>query len=53
MPSSTLMGSMGAVLRGSVRIWNYRERKITKTVDLFTPDGSSCAGHDGREDASS
>jgi DNA-binding beta-propeller fold protein YncE len=44
LPSSTLMGSMGAVLRGSVRIWNYRERKITKTVDLFTPDGAPAQG---------
>jgi hypothetical protein len=44
MPSSTLMGSMGPVLRGSVRIWNYRERKITKTVDLFAPDGSAAQG---------
>lgn len=42
-PSSTLMGSMGPVLRGSVRIWNFRERKITKTVDLFSPDGSGPA----------
>lgn len=42
-PSSTLMPSMGPVLRGSVRIWNYRERKITKTVDLFSPDGSGPA----------
>ena len=44
LPSSTLMGSMGPVLRGSVRIWNYRERKITKTVDLFAPDGSPAQG---------
>ena len=44
MPSSTLMGSMGPVLRGSVRIWNYRERKITKTVDLFAPDGMPAQG---------
>jgi selenium-binding protein 1 len=26
-----------------VRIWDYRERRITKTVDLFTPDGSGPA----------
>ena len=44
LPSSTLMGSMGVVLRGSVRIWNYRERKITKTVDLFTPGGDPAQG---------
>jgi len=43
LPSSTLMPSMGPVLRGSVRIWNYRERKITRTVDLFSPDGSGPA----------
>ena len=44
LPSSTLMPSMGPVLRGSVRIWNYRERKITATVDLFSPDGSPAQG---------
>ncbi len=44
LPSSTLMPSMSPVLRGSVRIWNYRERKITRTVDLFTPDGSPALG---------
>jgi len=35
---------MGPVLRGSVRIWDYRERKITKTVNLFAPDGSPAQG---------
>lgn len=44
LPSSTLMGSMGPVLRGSVRIWDYRERKITKTVDLFSPEGGPAQG---------
>ncbi len=44
MPSSTLMGSMGPVLRGSVRVWDYRDRKITKTVDLFAPDGTPALG---------
>ncbi|MBV8834275.1 MAG: hypothetical protein JO108_34185 [Acidobacteriaceae bacterium] len=44
MPSSTLMGSMGPVLRGSVRIWDYRERKITKTIDLIAPDGTPAQG---------
>lgn len=44
LPSSTLMSSMGPVLRASVRIWNYRERKITKTVELFAPDGSPAQG---------
>ncbi len=45
LPSSTLMDTIGGpVLRGSVRIWNYRERKITKTVDLFTPEGTPARG---------
>lgn len=44
LPGSTLMGSMGPVLRSSVRIWDYRERKITKTVELFAPDGSPAQG---------
>lgn len=44
MPSSTLMPSMGPVLRGSVRIWDYRERKITKSVHLFAPDGTPAQG---------
>ncbi len=51
MPSSTLMGSMGPVLRGSVRIWNYRDRKITKTVDLLRQT-ARLHGHHGRKDAS-
>ncbi|HEY2039320.1 MAG TPA: selenium-binding protein SBP56-related protein [Edaphobacter sp.] len=44
LPSSTLMPSMGPVLRGSVRIWNYRKRKITRTINLFSPDGSPAQG---------
>ena len=44
LPDSTLMGSMGPVLRGSVRIWDFHERKIVKTVDLFTPSGSPALG---------
>ena len=44
LPSSTLMGSMGPVLRSSVRVWNFRDRLITKTIDLFTPDGSPALG---------
>ncbi len=35
---------MAPVLRGSVRIWDYRERKITKTVDLVSPDGGPAQG---------
>ncbi len=38
LPSSTLTGSAGPELRGSVRIWDYRARKITKTVNLISPD---------------
>jgi len=44
LPSSTLMGSMGPVLRSSVRVWNFRDRLITKTIDLFSPDGSPALG---------
>jgi hypothetical protein len=44
LPSSTLHGSAGAVLRSSVRIWDYKARKITKTIDLFAPDGTPASG---------
>ncbi len=44
MPSSTLMGSMGPVLRGSVRVWDYRERRIIKTIELVAPDGTPAQG---------
>jgi hypothetical protein len=44
LPSSTLVGSPGPVLRGSVRIWDYRARKITKTVQLNSPDGGPALG---------
>jgi hypothetical protein len=44
LPSSTLTGSAGPVLRGSVRIWDYRARKITKTIDLKSPDGGPALG---------
>ena len=44
LPGSTLMGSMGPVLRSSVRIWNFRERKLTKTVELFAPEGNPAQG---------
>jgi selenium-binding protein 1 len=44
LPSSTLAGSLGPVLRGSVRIWNYRARKIIKTIRLYAPDGSPAQG---------
>jgi hypothetical protein len=44
LPSSTLTGSAGPVLRGSIRIWDYRERKITKTINLMSPDGGPAVG---------
>ena len=34
LPNSTLTGSPAPVLRGSVRIWDYRARNIIKTVRL-------------------
>ena len=37
LPSSTLAGSPEPVLRGSVRIWDFRARKITKTIPLLSP----------------
>jgi len=44
LPSSTLMGSMGPTLRGSVRIWDYKQRKISATIDLVNPDGGPAQG---------
>jgi 56kDa selenium binding protein (SBP56) len=44
LPSSSLTGSPAPVLRGSVRIWDYRARKITKTIDLNSPDGGPAMG---------
>jgi hypothetical protein len=44
LPTSTLAGSPGPVLRGSVRIWDYRARKITQTIQLKAPDGSPALG---------
>ncbi len=44
LPSSTLAGSPAPVLRGSVRLWDYRARKITKTIDLNSPDGGPAMG---------
>ncbi len=44
LPTSTLIGSAGPVLRGSVRVWDYRARKITKTVQLFSPEGGPALG---------
>src|SRR5260370_29180948 len=39
LPTSTLTGSAGPELRGSVRVWNYRKRKLVSTIKLVTPDG--------------
>lgn len=44
LPSSTLTGSAAPVLRGSVRVWDYRTRKITKTIRLTSPDGGPALG---------
>ena len=44
LPSSTLTGSAGPVLRNTVRVWDYNERKITKTIRLTAPDGSPALG---------
>jgi hypothetical protein len=40
-PSTTLHAVPGGLdLRGSIRIWNFRERKILKTVTLPNPAGT-------------
>jgi hypothetical protein len=44
LPSSTLAGSPGPVLRGSVRIWDYSARTITKTIFPNSPDGGPALG---------
>jgi selenium-binding protein 1 len=44
LPTSTLAGSQAPVLRGSVRIWDYRARRITKTINLTSPDGGPALG---------
>lgn len=44
VPTSTLAGSQGPVLRGSVRIWDYRTRTITKTIFPKTPEGGPALG---------
>ena len=44
LPNSTLTGSPSPVLRGSVRIWDYRARKITRTVLLESPNGGPALG---------
>ena len=44
LPSSTLKGSAGPELRGSVRIWNYRKRKLVSTIYLLSPNGGPALG---------
>jgi hypothetical protein len=44
LPTSTLTGTSGIVLRGSVRIWDYTARKITRTINLESPDGGPALG---------
>jgi selenium-binding protein 1 len=44
LPSSTLTGSPGPELRGSVRIWNYRKRKLVGTINLLSPSGGPALG---------
>jgi selenium-binding protein 1 len=44
LPSSTLTGSAGPVLRNTVRVWDYNARKITNTIRVLTPDGSPALG---------
>src|SRR5260370_2708137 len=44
LPSSTLTGSPGPEPRGSVRIWNYRKRKLVNTINLMSPNGGPALG---------
>jgi hypothetical protein len=44
LPTSTLTGSAGPELRGSIRIWNYRKRKLVNTINLTSPDGGPALG---------
>jgi selenium-binding protein 1 len=44
LPSSTLTGSAGPELRGSIRVWNYRKRKLVSTIKLFSPNGEPALG---------
>jgi selenium-binding protein 1 len=44
LPSSTLTGTSGPVLRNTVRIWDYNARKIVSTVRLTTPTGDAALG---------
>jgi hypothetical protein len=44
LPTSTLTGSAGPELRGSVRVWNYRNRKLVSTINLLSPNGGPALG---------
>jgi hypothetical protein len=45
LPASTLNAVAGdPVLRGSVRIWDYKRRLITKTINIESPDGGPALG---------
>jgi len=45
LPASTLNTAAGdPVLRGSVRIWDYKRRKIRNTVYVNSPDGGPALG---------
>jgi selenium-binding protein 1 len=45
LPASTLNVVAGdPVLRGSVRIWDYKKRLITKTINIDSPDGGPALG---------
>jgi selenium-binding protein 1 len=39
-PSTTLHGMPGIDFRGSVRVWDFRERRILRTINLPTPAGT-------------
>jgi hypothetical protein len=44
LPSSTLTGTTGPVLRNTVRVWNFRARRIVDTVRLNMPNGDPALG---------
>jgi selenium-binding protein 1 len=44
LPSSTLTGSAGPVLRNTIRVWNFRRRQITDTIRILTPDNTPAQG---------
>ena len=44
LPTSTLTGTSGPVLRDTVRIWDFNARKIVKTVRATTPQNTAAQG---------